>query len=140
MTDLSTPEIRAALPLRSWPYTHKIDRYKYIGFRKLADGGTWLAKLQMPNNRPVFHRLGDEAEYPFLDAMAAALEWFNSAGEEATVAPSKLTVRLALSQYLTYRHNEKSLEGYESTKSLFDCHVFPHPIADNPISKLDSAA
>jgi integrase len=139
MTDLSTPEIRAALPPRSWPYTHKIDRYKYIGFRKLAEGGTWLAKLQMPNTKPVFHRLGDDADYTFLEAMAAVLEWFNSAGEEASVAPSKLTVRLALSQYLTYRHNEKSLDGYESTKSLFDCHVFPHPIAAKLIAKLDSA-
>jgi integrase len=140
MPDLSTPEKRAALRPRGWPYTWKISRYKYLGYRRLLNGGTWLAKLQTPNmNQPKFERLGDEGDCTYEKALGKALEWFNSGGSETTVPGSKLTLRLVCSQYLTYRHNETEFEGYTSARSLFNCYLFPRPIADKLVTDLKTA-
>ena len=139
MADLSAPEAHAALPLRSDPYTHKIARFKYLTYRKLKDGGTWGVQVHMPGTKRRRQRLADEADMTFEQAMAAALDWFARDGKEATVSDSKLTVRLALSRYLNWRHDEKSFSAYKTTKAAFDCHVFTHPIADQLIADLTTA-
>ncbi len=61
MTDLSTTESRAKLTQRGDPYTHKVARYKYLCYRRGANGGTWLAKLQMPKRSASFSPLETRA-------------------------------------------------------------------------------
>jgi integrase len=135
MTDLTTAEKRAELADRGAPYFHKISPGKYLGFRRGAQ--TWVARMHKPGQDRKHHPIGHERDYDFHAALAAALDWF---GTGTRVTPSKLTIRLVLSQYLTYRYNEKSERGYSSTKSLFECHVFPHPIADQQVAKATTAA
>ena len=135
MTDLSAPEGRAKLAQRGDPYTHKVARYKYLCYRKGANGGTWLAKVQVPKTKRKFQPIGDEMDHTYEQALAKALLWFDSGGEATTLPDSKLTVGLACTRYLTHRYNEKSEDGYKSTKSLFDCHVFPSKLASKPVAK-----
>ncbi len=139
MTDLSTTESRAKLTQRGDPYTHKVARYKYLCYRRGANGGTWLAKLQMPKTKRKFQSIGDESDHTYEQALAKALVWFDSGGEATALPDSKLTVGLACSRYLTHRYNEKSEQGYKSTKSLFDCHVFSSKLANKPVATAETA-
>ena len=43
------------------------------------------------------------------------------------------------SQYLTYRHDETEFEGFTSTKSLFNCYLFPSSIAGKLVINLKTA-
>jgi len=138
MTDLTTPEKRAALKPRGLPYAMKVAPYKHLLFRKLREGGTWTARRHLPNCKREFQRIGPETDYSYEEALTAALKWFKLEPGQ-TVAPSKLTLGLVLSSYLTYRLNETEERGAKSTKSLFNCHVFPHPIASRPVMHLKTA-
>jgi integrase len=136
---LDTPEKREKLAPRGDPYTHRLAPYKFLTYRKLQHGGTWGARLQKPGEARGVYRIGDERDYDFATAQIAALEWCEKGGDTTAIEPGKLSVRLACSRYLTWRHNEKALEAYQSTKAAFDCHIFKHSIADKPVASLTTA-
>ena len=138
MTDLSTSEKRARLKSRAGPYFQKISPGRYLGFRKLADGGTWVARSHPSGGERVHHPIGPEEDHSYEDAMQAALAWFTR-DTDAPASTSKLTLKQACSEYLTYRFDHTEYEGYMSTRSLFLCHLFKHRIANKQVAKLATA-
>ena len=137
MIDLSTAEKRAALAPRGAPYFVKIAPGRHLGFRRGPQ--TWIAREHKPGAKRRFYNIGSEADYDHGAALAKALEWLDSSGDLTALPDSKLTIRLACSRYLTWRHNEKSFEAYKSTKSAFDTHIFKHRIADKLVVKATTA-
>ena len=138
MTDLSTPEKRIRLKPRSAPYFQKISPGRYLGFRRLAEGGTWVARSHPSGGERVHHPIGPEEDHSYEDAMQAALAWFTR-DTDAPGSLSKLTLKQVCSEYLTYRFDRTEFEGYTSTRSLFMCHLFPHRIASKQVAKLTTA-
>lgn len=140
MTDLSTTEKRAKLSSRPAPYFHKISPGRHLGFRKLVEGGTWIAREHPSGGQRKHHNIGSEADYDFHAALTKAVDWFQRETDSDDIVPeSKLTLRLVCSQYLTYRYDETEFEGFTSTKSLFNCYLFPSSIANKLVVNLKTA-
>lgn len=135
-SQIDTAAKREKLTKRPAPHFEKIAAGKALGYR--ATSGQWVARLHKPG-KPRRHRtLGHEGDMTYDQALAAALAWFGGAAQ-AEVPQSKLTVALVASSYLTFRFNETSQEGAKSTKSLFDCHLFGHPLAARTVADLKTA-
>lgn len=136
MAALTTAAQRAKLPARPAPYFQKISPGRHLGFRKLKSGGTWLAREQPRGGERVHHAIGPEEDHTFEEAMTAALAWFRRDTDAPGLSAAKLTVKMACTEYLTYRYNETEREGYVSTRSLLMCHLLKHRIATKRVADL----
>jgi hypothetical protein len=93
MVDLHTPELRAKLPRRREPYWVPIQRGCALGYRRGANGGTWIVRWRLPNGRKRHHSLGeaDDGGYPGLsydDAQELAMQVISGALAARTKAAS----------------------------------------------------
>jgi len=61
MTDLSS---RTKVTPRSAPYFQRISPGRHLGFRKLEDGGTWLARSHPKGGERRHHPIGPEEGRP----------------------------------------------------------------------------
>lgn len=59
MFDLDTPELRAKLARRREPYWMPIQKGRSLGYRRGANGGTWIARWRDPNGRKRYRSLGE---------------------------------------------------------------------------------
>ena len=85
MTDLSSDEKRAHLAPRGAPYFHKVSPGRHLGFRKLVEGGTWIAREQPSSGQRKHRKIGPEADFNFHAALAEAIEWFQREGDEPSL-------------------------------------------------------
>jgi|HubBroStandDraft_1064217.scaffolds.fasta_scaffold65487_1 integrase len=101
MTVITSKTARAKLTPRRAPYWTQLGRGAYLGFRRSASGaGTWHARYRDRNGDQHYQSLGEVEE--FADAKARAERWLAQASHGARRAPSRGTVRSALTAYILH--------------------------------------
>jgi integrase len=98
MTTLSTKSSRARLAQRREPYWTQLGRGAYLGFR--AGAGTWIARYRDLDGKQHYQSLGEHEE--FTVAKEQAERWLSQVTKGAHRAPSRGTVRDALSGYVRH--------------------------------------
>jgi integrase len=84
--NITTAKGRARLPVSKEPCFHKLTKGRFIGYRKTAAGGTWVARHTKGKTKTHL-RLGTDSELPeYEDAQKLATEWFNRLAGDLTVA------------------------------------------------------
>ena len=126
---------RVKLGTRPEPYWTKISKGCFIGYRKAAKGGTWIARYRANDGKQHYQALGaaDDAMdadginiFDFAQAQNAARDWFEKqgridAGQDAAHGP--FTVKDAIDLYMeTYSSEGK---GVRNTKYSMDAHILP---------------
>jgi integrase len=97
--NITTTAGRVRLAPHKEPYWHKISKGRFVGFRKLANGGTWVARFTSGKAKSHL-RLGTDGELPeYDDALKLAREWFNKLAGDLTVA-GPYTVRQCIADYV----------------------------------------
>jgi integrase len=135
-TKLETRTARLRLPIRSEPYWRSLEKGFALGYRRRANGGTWLARRRDETGGYIEHRIGitDDlqdtdgvAVYDYGQAQKAARAWWRSErrreeGHDTRSGP--LTVADAMADYLSAfeRRGGKSL--YE-TRRAAETHILP---------------
>jgi integrase len=133
---LETRTARLRLPIRSEPYWRSLEKGFALGFRRRANGGTWLARRRDETGGYTEHRIGitDDlqdadgvAVYDYGHAQKAARAWWRSErrreeGHDTRSGP--FTVTDAMGDYLSafQRRGGKSL--YE-TRRAAETHILP---------------
>ena len=72
-----TKTARAKLPPRREPYWHRIGQRRHLGYRRTANGGSWIARVLDDTGKRAFHSLGEY--HDFDTAQRMAMEWFEAA-------------------------------------------------------------
>jgi hypothetical protein len=91
--EIKTPEQRSLLKARREPYWHKVQARGYVGFRRLDEGGTWIARFYA-NGKQEYRALdlaGPDDADAFDRAVRAAGLWFR-----ANTFPQPRGTRLSL--------------------------------------------
>ena len=146
---LDTRESRRKLKASRKPYWRRIEQGRHVGYRKTAEGASWIARLYLGDERYAEQRLGaaddnldadgrDVLSWP--DAQKKAHDWFYRRQTQETgekpVSADRLTVGDALDAYLAwYQANRKA---YRDTKYNVDAHIRP-ALGSTAISRLTKA-
>ena len=133
---LDTRESRRKLKTSHKPYWRGIEQGRHIGYRKTADGASWIARLYVGGGRYAEQRLGaandildadgrDVLSWP--EAQKRAHDWFYRRQTQETgekpVSADQMTLGHALDAYLAwYLVNRKA---YRDTKYNVDAHIRP---------------
>lgn len=144
MLQLHKKGVRAELAPRREPYwLPPLDRGRYLGYRRLEDGGTWVARMRKEDGTRgsgsyAFKALGRETPtFGYTEAKRAAEEWFKS--REAGISDDPPTVREACEEYIEELESDGRGSTAYDTRLRFKAHVYDHPIARTPLNKLRTA-
>src|SRR5690606_3651946 len=98
--DIDKATVRNKLPPRREPYWGApVERGLYVGFRRLAQGGNWIARYHTEDRRHVYHSLGPvSAENDYEAAARAAKRWRRTV-DAGVQADRVLTVADVVDQY-----------------------------------------
>ncbi|ROO25621.1 tyrosine-type recombinase/integrase [Salinisphaera japonica] len=131
--------VRKKLPPRREPYWGApLDRGLYLGFRKLAAGGTWIARLHSEGAKHRHKSLGYSDAITHDQAVKAARAWARSL--EAGVDTTRIkTVSDACRDYVKDRRREKGESNVADTAGRFRRTVYGDPIGEIELSKLRTA-
>lgn len=126
---------RARLDPRREPYWGApIDRGLFLGFRKLEQGGTWIARVNDGGTHR-YHALGgaDILQHP--DAVQAARAWAKSlrAGVDTTDVQ---TVADACREYVKDRRREQGEANADDCEGRFQRLIYKRPIGKVKLSRL----
>ena len=147
---LDNPTGRAKWEERAVPYWKVITKGRYLGYRKGKKGGSWLAKLYLPNASPsrrqvVLGSADDESKADGLSvldhsqALAKATAWFTqeeqrAKGIEVTTGP--YSVAEAVNDYIkNYTH--RGGKALKSMVLVLKAHILPElgPIQVSELSR-----
>ena len=134
---LDTRSARTKCEVRREPYWQKISKGCFIGYRRIADGGTWVARMRDTEGRQHYEALGaaDDTRDPdgltvlsFAQAQEQARAWFTSKAREVAghTEPQRgfFTVSAALEEYLTARERRGS-KGVKSDRYSAKARIDP---------------
>lgn len=98
--DIDKATVRNKLAPRREPYWGApVERGLYVGFRRLAQGGNWIARYHTEDRRHVYHSLGPvSAENDYEAAARAAKRWRRTV-DAGVQADRVLTVADVVDQY-----------------------------------------
>lgn len=127
---------RNRLTIRREPYWGApIARGLFIGFRKLVDGGTWIARLRDDDGRQHYNSIGHADSVPYDDAVKAAHTWAKQV--DAGVDTSEVqTVKEACEAYVKDRRREVGDANADDAEGRFTRTVYGHSIAKVKLTKL----
>lgn len=127
---------RAHLEPRREPYWGApVDRTLFVGFRKLEQGGTWIARILDDDGKHRYHALGDANMMPHPDAVQAARTWAKSL--QAGIDTSDVqTVADACRAYIADKRRERGDAYAHDAEGWFRRSVYKHPIAKVKLTKL----
>lgn len=128
--------IRGRLPARREPYWGApIGRGLFLGFRKLEQGGTWVARQRDDDGRQRYSSIGHADSIPYDDAVKAALGWARQV--DAGVDASEVqTVGEACKAYVKDRRRERGDPNADDAEGRFKRTVYGCSIANVKLSKL----
>ncbi len=129
---------RGKLKLRREPYWVKLQARGYLGFRRTADGGTWVARWRDEQGKHHYRALGLEVVAPeqaFDDAAKAAQAWFK--GALAGVV-AKRTVSDAATLYVEGLRLRKGEAAAHDAQGRIDRCILPK-IGERPLDRLTTA-
>lgn len=125
------------LPRRE-PYWARIEAGGYVGFRKLPEGGTWVARWRDAFGKQRYRALrlpGADSRSAFDQARREAQAWFR---EAASGAVTRCTVAQAAQRYLADLRVRKGELAYLDAKGRIDRHVL-ETLGAKPLDKLTTA-
>lgn len=139
---ITTKNARSKLSVRKAPHWRAIDRGAHLGYRKGADGGTWVVRHRRPDGDYVTKAIGaaDDALgangttiLSYSQALATARDWFEEQAKPPPTPP--YTVTAVITDYLDwYSRHRKAL--YEvSRRAKVD--ILPK-LGDTPVDELDT--
>lgn len=99
MTRIDTITGRARLPVRREPHWVKLETGRYLGYRKTAAGGYWVARYRDASGKQHYNALGQSAGEDFDTAKRAADEWIKSLTGTGGVTVKTGTVAAACEAY-----------------------------------------
>lgn len=135
---IDTQTKRAKLEIRREPYWHKIQRGGYLGFRRIQDGGTWIARWRDELGKHHYRALsltGLAPEAAFEAASKAAGAWFKET--QAAVA-GRSTVKDAAARYVASRRIEKGDTAARDAEGRINRCINPK-LGPRPLDRLTTA-
>lgn len=78
MPRIDTKSGRDRLKVRREPYWYKVEAGKFLGFRKAATGGFWLARYRDGSGKQHYVQLGQSTGDDFTEAKRKAEKWFKT--------------------------------------------------------------
>jgi integrase len=135
-TKLETRTARTRLPIGPKPYFRRLEIGFHLGYRRLSNGGTWIARRFAEDGRYREFRLGlaDDTQdadgvsvFDYGQAQKAARDWWRSElrredGHDTSTGP--LTVADAVTEYLKALERRGS-KGIRESKYKADAHILP---------------
>jgi len=143
---LETRTARLRLPIRTEPYWRGLEKGFALGYRRRANGGTWLARRRQADGGYTEHRVGTTDDLQDADGVAvldygqaqkASREWWRAElrreeGHETQQGP--LTVKNAIDAYLTAYERRGGKAAY-TTRLAANTHILP-ALGDTTVAKL----
>ena len=99
MQRIDTKSGRDRLAERREPYWHKIEAGRFLGFRKGATGGFWIARYRDGSNKQHYAQLGQSVGDDYTEAKRKAETWFKTITGGAGVTVKTGTVEAACEAY-----------------------------------------
>ncbi len=133
LSGLGTRTDRLVLKARNAPYWLVMEKGRALGFRKGANGGTWVARFHDPSAPRLFKPLGAADDVSDADGVMVltcaqsqekAREWFRTAYFQA-VQVGVYTVEQAVSDYLEDRERH-GMATLDRVRQDFAAHVLPY--------------
>jgi integrase len=134
---LDTRSARVKCEIRREPHWQKISKGCFIGYRRIANGGTWVARMRDSGGRQHYEALGaaDDIRDPdgltvlsFGQAQEHARAWFTFKARELAgqTEPERgpFTVAAALEEYLTARERRGS-KGVKKDRYSAEARIAP---------------
>jgi hypothetical protein len=137
-TNINTVAGRSRLKPRREPYWLKIRAGDFLGYRRLDDGGTWIARHRTDEGKQAYKALGDFTDLSdherFDAASKAAAEWFDHLGEGGRTEVA--TVADAARAWLAELRADNREKVAAHAGKQIELHVLSHRIARIALPKL----
>lgn len=122
--DIDKARVRNGLAPRREPYWGTpIGRGLFLGFRKLDDGGTWIARQRDDDGDQKYKSLGRVDAVPYEDAVKAAHAWAKQVGDGVDTSEVQ-TVADACRAYVANRRRAKGDANADDAEGRFRRAVF----------------
>ena len=122
--NITTTAGRARLAPRPEPYYTKITKGRHIGYRKNANGGTWLARFT-DGSAKMHYRLGTDSALPEYDeALARARDWFNQVADDRH-AIGPYTVKQCVTDYIRDLQMRQGADAARRAEQVANKHIVP---------------
>lgn len=136
---LETVKQRTALKPRREPYWHPLSTGRHVGYRRTADGGSWIARCYDSGTRKrLYCALPEVSRLPaaeqFSEATRKARDWFEHLDKGGT--PETVTVREACQRYVTRLREDKGDGTADDAEARFRRYVDEDEIALVEVHKL----
>lgn len=134
--DIDKARVRNHLDVRREPYWGApIERGLFLGFRKLEDGGTWIARQRDDDGKQRYQSIGHVASIAHDDAVKAARAWAKAL--DAGVDTSEVaTVAEACEAYVKDRRQEVGDANANDANGRFERTVYGHALGKVKLAKL----
>jgi integrase len=128
--------VRKALKPRREPYWGPpLASGKYVGFRKIGAGGSWIARARDDDGRQRYKSLGlVTAQLDYETACKEAGRWFRDL--EAGVSTDVVTVAMACREYVEDRRHEKGEATAQDADKRFERTVYGTELGRRALAKL----
>lgn len=128
--DIDKSGARSRLEPRREPYWGSpIARGLFLGFRKLDQGGNWIARWREDTGQQRYHSIGPvSAVMDYEDARKAALAWYRRAQAGVTATEVK-TVLDAAGAYVEHLRREKGNKSADEAQGRIRRYVEDAPLA-----------
>lgn len=135
---IDTPTQRLRLKTRREPYWVKLQARGFLGFRRTADGGTWVARWRVDQGKQHYRalRLAIEApERAYDEAATSAREWFKQATAGVV---ARRTVREAAERYVEALRLRRGEAAAKDAQGRISRTILPK-LGGRPLDRLTTA-
>ena len=134
--EIDKARIRSRLAARREPYWGApIARGLFIGFRKLEDGGSWIARQRNDDGKQRYQSIGHADSIPYDDAVKAARAWSKQVDSGVDTSDVQ-TVADACHAYIADKRRERGDTYAHEADGWFRRTVYDRPIASIKLAKL----
>ncbi|MEW8073624.1 MAG: tyrosine-type recombinase/integrase [Candidatus Thiodiazotropha endolucinida] len=121
-TGITTPTQRRKLTPRRNPYFKRLYPGRHLGYRKLEDGGTWIARILIDGEYK-FRKLGSDEAMDYEAAAKAADAWFDEVGQLEEKTDLRYTVKQCVSDYVAHLRVENSEKSSRAVNQSLQKHL-----------------
>ena len=135
---IDTPTQRLRLKARREPYWVKVQARGYLGFRRTADGGTWVARWRDDQGKQHYRALRLALTAPgaaFDEAAGLARAWFKQA---AAGVVARRNVREAADRYVEALRLRRGEAAARDARGRVNRTILPK-LGDRPLDRLSTA-
>ena len=134
--EIDKVRVRNRLGVRREPYWGApIERGLFLGFRKLEDGGTWIARQRDDEGRQRYQSIGHADSIAHDDVVKAARAWAKAVDAGVDTSEAQ-TVADACKAYVKDRRQEKGDANADDADGRFERTVYGHSLGKVKLAKL----